>query len=525
MERHHDAALYAAHGSRRPGLLGGALAGDSWRAWRTLLIAANGEALTDDERALFKQFTGRDCEPGRRVEELVGVIGRRGGKSRATSVLACYFAGLCDHRGSLAPGERGVLLCIAPDQRQASITLDYAAAVFDSSPLVCQLVVTRNADTLSLNNGIDLEVRAASFRRLRGPTYVCCIADECAFWYGTDADSANPDTEILNAVRPGLATTGGPLVMISSPYARRGELWDAYRRHCGPAGDPLILVARGASRDFNPSLPQSVVDRAMERDPAAAAAEYLAEFRRDIEAFVAREAVLACVAPGLYERPPQHNLRYAAFVDPSGGSSDSFSLAIAHRDRAVDQVVLDCVREAKPPFSPESVVDEFARVLTPYAVTRVQGDRHGGEFPRELFRRHHIAYEPASRPKSDLYKELLPLINSGRCQLLDHQKLISQLAGLERRTARSGRDSIDHGPGAHDDLANACAGALLSALSSHKRRTLFGSVGYGCCGPVTWRDAETGQEIDPATREPIRRTRVNFVTIPEALAPAARGNS
>ena len=159
-------------------------------------------------------------------------------------------------------------------------------------------------------------------------------------------------------------------------------------------------------------------------------------------------------------------------------------------------------------------------MLDPYRIAR---DRYGGEFPRELFPRHHINYDAAAKPKSDLYRELLPLINSGRCDLLDHQKLISQLTGLERRTARSGRDSIDHGPGAHDDVANACAGALLSALDAHKRRLLVGSVGYGCCGPVTWFDAKTGEVIDPHTKEPIRRTRIHVVNIPEALAPAARG--
>src|SRR6478736_3532479 len=79
-------------------------------------------------------------------------------------------------------------------------------------------------------------------------------------------NSTNPDTEILNAVRPGLATTFGPLFMISSPYARRGELWNIYNKHFGPSGDPSILVAQGTSRTFNPSLPQSIVDRAMERD-------------------------------------------------------------------------------------------------------------------------------------------------------------------------------------------------------------------------------------------------------------------
>jgi hypothetical protein len=263
-----------------PQLLGGMLAGDSWHGWRTLLIGAMGEALTDAERAIFTKLTGRAREPLQRIEELIAVIGRRGGKSRASAVLATYIGGLCEH--PLVPGERGVLLCIAPDQRQAKITLEYCAAAFDASPILRQLVVNRTADALELANNISIEVRSASFRRLRGPTYVAVIADEAAFWYSEEF-SANTDTEILNACRPGLSTTSGPLIIASSPYARRGVLWETYKRHYGADGDPRILVAQGASRDFNPSLPQTVVDRAMERDVASASAEYLGRFRNDIE--------------------------------------------------------------------------------------------------------------------------------------------------------------------------------------------------------------------------------------------------
>src|SRR4051794_10404161 len=279
-----------------------------------------GETLTKEEREIFSKLTGREREPGRPVEELVCVVGRRGGKSRAMATLACFLAGLCEH--DLAPGERGVGLLVAPDQRQAKIALDYATAVFEGSPVLSQLVANRTQDELELKNGTSIEVRAASFRRLRGPTYVAVIADEAAFWY-SDEFSSNADVEILNAVRPGLATTGGPLIIASSPYARRGVLWDVYKRHYGANGDPLVLVAQGPSRVFNPSLPQSVVDRAFERDRAAASAEYLAMFRADIESFVPIEVVEACVGD-YHELLPDPKNQYRAFVDPSGGSSDSF---------------------------------------------------------------------------------------------------------------------------------------------------------------------------------------------------------
>ena len=163
-----------------PNLLGAAIAGDSWRSWRTLLIAAMGEELREDEREIFSKLTGRDREPLQRVDQFAAVIGRRGGKSCAMATLACYLAGLCEHTDALVPGERGVLLCVALDQRVAKIILDYAEASFERSPILKQLIASRTADALELTNGITLEVRPASFRKLRGPTYVAVIADELA---------------------------------------------------------------------------------------------------------------------------------------------------------------------------------------------------------------------------------------------------------------------------------------------------------------------------------------------------------
>jgi len=444
-----------------PNLLGNVLAGPSWRTWRALLLATMGERLTPSELEIFRTFTGgRTQAPPSRVEEAAFVIGRRGGKDRAASVLACYLAALVDWSPVLVRGERGLVLCIAPDQRQAKITRDYIEGAFDHSPIMSTMIVGRTADSIELSNRISIEVRAASFRRLRGVTCVGVVASEAAFWQ-TDEGGLNPDSEILNAVRPSLATTGGPLIIISSPYARKGEVWDLYHRHYGPQGDPLILVAQGTSRDFNPTLPESVVARALERDHAAASAEYLAQFRTDIESFIAREVVEAATVPNRRELPAVSGLSYVAFTDPSGGSSDSFTLAIAHRDRS-GRGILDLVREVQPPFSPEQTVETFAALLKSYGIAQVTGDHYAGEWPREQFRKHGVAYEPAERNKSQIYGELLPLLNSGRIELLDHARLAAQLCNLERRTSRGGRDSIDHPPHAHDDIANAVAGALVA---------------------------------------------------------------
>jgi hypothetical protein len=437
-------------------LLGNELVGDSWLPWRALLLASMGEQLTADERNVFRKLTQRNHEPRQVVEEMVVVKGRRaGGSSSIGKVLIPYLAGLCKHP-ALTRGERGILLCVAADQRQADVILDYAEASFRASPLLSQLIEARVQRELRLNNGITVEVRAADFKRLRGLTFIGVVGDETAFW--ASEGSANPDYDILEAIRPGLGTTNGPLFLISSPYSRKGELWKTYKQNFGANGDPLILVAQGSTRDFNATLAQSVIDRAYERDPASAAAEYGAQFRTDIEALVSPEVVMANVPRGTFERGKEDYQTYYAFVDPSGGSSDSMTLAVAHRDFARNVVVLDCLREMPPPFSPEQTVLEFALTCRNYKISKVEGDRFGGEWPRESFRRHGISYEVCDKTKSELYQALLPLLNSRRIELLDNARLINQLINLERRTSRGGKDSIDHSPGSHDDVSNVCAG-------------------------------------------------------------------
>src|SRR5471030_1469603 len=96
-----------------PQLLGAALAGDSRRLWRVVLIAAMGERLTDEERPMFTLATGRECEPFERVDEFWGIIGRRGGKTSAIAVFAIYLACLVDYDHVLTAGERGIVLVIA----------------------------------------------------------------------------------------------------------------------------------------------------------------------------------------------------------------------------------------------------------------------------------------------------------------------------------------------------------------------------------------------------------------------------
>ena len=140
-------------------------------------------------------------------------------------------------------------------------------------------------------------------------------------------------------------------------------------------------------------------------------------------------------------------------------------------------VILDAAREIQPPFNPDAATAEFSTLLRAYRVATVIGDRYAGEWVREPFRRHGIDYQLSEASKSDIYRDALPLFNAGRAQLLDLKRLVNQLCSLERRTARGGRDLIDHPqhPGAHDDLANAVCGAFVM-LERDRRPQLISVV-------------------------------------------------
>ena len=454
-----------------PDLFGRMLDGESWAAWRALLIAAMGEELTDAERAIFEALTGREREPLERVDELWAIVGRRGGKTRSVGVAAAYIAALCDHADKLAPGERGVLPIMSASVWQSQKAFGFLSGIFAEVPTLAGLVENETADTLSLTNRIDIECRPASFRTVRGSTFVAAIADELAFWR-SDETSRNPDAAILAAARPALATTGGPLIVISSPYAQSGELWNTYKRDFGAAGDPLVLVAKAPSRTMNPTLSQKVVDRAMERDAAAARAEFLAEFRDDVAGVFDAETVEAAIDDGVIVRPRREGVQYEAAADPSGGKRDGFTLAISHRDG--DLIVLDCLVERKPPFNPEEVVKEYAATLRSYGVSTVTGDKYAGAWVSTSFERHGIKYKYSDYDRSQIYLNALPLFTSGRVRLLDDRKLVLQLVGLERRTV-GGRDKIDHAPNQHDDKANAAALALTLASLRREIKISFGN--------------------------------------------------
>src|SRR5262249_18447596 len=154
------------------------------------------------------------------------------GKDSVASVIAAYMAASFKPNG-LRPGERAVVCCLAVNREQAQIVFNYTRAYFEMIPALAGMVTSMGADTIGLNNGVDIIVSTSNFRVARGRSIVCAIFDEVCFWRDEDS-SVNPDKEIHRGIRPGLSTIPGSiLIAISSVYKRSGLAFERFSRSYG----------------------------------------------------------------------------------------------------------------------------------------------------------------------------------------------------------------------------------------------------------------------------------------------------
>ena len=447
---------------------------ESWGAWHTVAKAVSGRPLNPREAETFAELAGPRKPPEAPPSEVWIVAGRRSGKSRMAGAMAVYLAAFEDHVRKLAPGELGYVLVLSPSKSQARSVRDYAEGFLRASPILSDLIVDVTTEEIRLSNGVVIAVHSNSFRTVRGKTLLACVLDEVAYF--RDQDSASPDIEVYRAVLPALATTGGMLIGISSPYRRVGLLHQKHRDHFGKDGD--VLVIQAPTRLLNPTIDQGIIDRAQASDPEAARAEWHAEFRSDLSALLDDAVIDAAID---YDRPMdlpfRRGVSYFAFTDASAGRQDVFSLAIGHIEN--ERIIVDVIRGRTPPFDPHLVSADWACLAREYGCRQVTGDNFSGEWLVSAMKAAGMAYERTATPKSGLYLESVPVFMRGGISMPNHPQLIRELRLLERRVAPSGKDRVDHGQNGSDDYANAVAGLISLCIQPVRSTAVIHRAAFG----------------------------------------------
>lgn len=490
----------------------------TWANWKVCLKAIFGLTMDRQEMRRYRKFTDRKKPSGNPFKEVFLIIGRRGGKSFISALIVVYLAVFKDWKAKLGPGERGYIMCIASDRKQAGVVLNYIKEIL-RLPIFKNMVINETKEEIELSNNVIIAVVTCSYRALRGYTVLAAIADELAFW--RDDYSANPAKEVLTALRPSLGNVPDSLLVgISTGYSRSGPLWEAYRDKYG-VEDKEILIWKAGTLDMNPTYNKKTIDKALKDDPSAAQAEYGLGlgFREDLESYLSEEALEAVVIPGRFELSKIEKASYFAFVDPSGGRGDAMTLSICHKEDS-GKIIQDCIRIKRPPFNPQECVKEFAEAIKGYGLSSVTGDKYSGEWCSSSFGNEGITYKNSELTKSDIYLEFLPLIMQGKVELLDHKQQTTELRQLERRTGR-GKDMIDHPKGLHDDLANAAAGACVMASKESGGAFIFSDVTIDQFirrySPRYWDEDDELEDL----RERSRAKNVEIITYPQKEEPSS----
>ena len=359
----------------------------TFKSWKVALKTIFGLPMNKEELKIYRKYTERKKHPRNPFKEIFLIIGRRGGKSFISALVAVFLAVFKDWREHLRSGEIGYIMCIASDRKQASVVLNYIRAIL-RLPIFKKMVLNETKEEIELNNQVTISVVTCSYRALRGYTVLAAICDEIAFWR---IEGASPAKEVLTALRPSLATMpDSVLLALSTPYSRTAPLYSAFRDKYGQ-DDPDVLVLKAPTKAMNPTIQDRVIDKALKDDYSAARAEWLAEFREDLETCLSTEMIEAAVIPGRFENGRVEGITYSAFTDPSGGRADSFTLGIAHREK--EKVVLDRLEERRPPFAPQNIAIEFSEILKSYGIPRVTGDRYAGEWVTKAFKEEGIIFE------------------------------------------------------------------------------------------------------------------------------------
>ena len=385
------------------------------------------------------------------------------------AVLAALYK-LCVWEAAGSKGNQAYVL--ASDLGQADDDLDLTKKLIRANP-VLEAELTIKVNVIERRDGVGFAeiLPAKDADGLHGKTYLFKVHDELH----TQRDYRALEALELDRTRPDAMAW---FASYASPWRHASvPLVDMLKQH--EAGtDPRLFVRwyAGSVEAANPAL----------NTPLGPTRESIEDAQRGNPSWVFRRLYLnlpgqpdgaaldpdkveQCVVAGRRVLSPVAQRQYVAFADPGSGGDDDFSLAIAHAEPD-GRVVLDLLQDQGPrtgrTYSPARAVERHAAVLKQYGCCVVTGDNHAKNWPQEEFGKLDVMYLVAKDTRSDLYTQLEPLLNAGRVELLDHPMLVAQLLGLVRKGER-----IDHpsaGLVAHDDLANASAGALVLAAPARR---------------------------------------------------------
>ena len=442
---------------------------------KNCLKSVYGGRLTKNEQARIKHYTGKEELSLRGYNEADFIIGRKGGKSdKLASNIGIYEAVHGGHEKKLSVGERGYVVVIAQNLNTAQVVFRYIKAKLLRSPRMKPMIENVKAKEIDLTNGITIATIPCNNVAIRGLAVCCCICDEVGFWR-SNKTGANPDYEIINAIKPAMATFDNPkLIKISSPYTKQGVLHDDFdkrRQH------EDIIIWNVPTWEMNPSISKKFFEDEKKKDYHNFQREYGANFADSISVFLPPITINAAVAKGITRRQYQIGKSYFAAIDPAF-KSDLFTFTIAHIEagnRIQFDVIIGFKGSPSVPLNMEATIVRITETLKEFDIRKVSGDQYCAAPVKQQFAKHNVFYEQVSftpATKREIYENLKSLFLSAKVELLDHPQSVAELKSVEKRL--TALDNIQISKPKHGNTGDDYADVI--ALLAYKATPFLGKA-------------------------------------------------
>lgn len=369
------------------------------------------------------------------------LMGRRAGKSYTCGLFALYKA-------LLQPNQH--ILLVSPTQ-DSSLNLFRIILGFVAKSQEIRWSIRRDtADTLEFKNNSIIRSLSAQSLALRGLENTAVILDEVS-------SLENPES-VMSALTPSLASrTNSQLILISTPRAKQGLLWDAWQNQ--------LYAKRHYPSTINKHVDNSWIELEKQNLPAEIfRMEYLAEWCEDVDVFFKTEVIERCVQNYSLTSFPEPGTKYWAGVD-WGAKHDASLITIVGKGADGVLKVCNIIEMINVPFSVQ--LQRLGHLHASYQFQLVCVEEAGLSIPlvQELAQDNSmrlLRFIPTLKNKEEIYLHLLKKMENLELILPKHPKLIYQLKMFQYVVTPSGM-KLHHAGQGHDDFPDSLAFALWAA--------------------------------------------------------------
>lgn len=434
------------------------------------------EAMTDSEYVE---------ELARARNRINMIIGRRGGKTTISAMLALYCAVRTNWKPYLTKTPAATVAILSHTKELSEEILEIIRGLVEESPVLRRLQDPTKKDTQTTFNlkvpfaepgkdgkpklvwsRVQIKVGAASKRTIRGRAICAMLCDEIAFW-NLDENAKERDDDILRAARPSLLQFKDKslLIKLSSPGIKQGVLYNEWlKRHEMPDS---YVTFKAPSWVWNTILDEAAFKEEYEVDPQGFATEFRADFVDSISNFILPEFVDLCTVRGVTFLPPDDRkgaeVTYSAAID-AAFKGDRFAFTLLGQDGKTGKVKQYVIHtwegSRKAPVKAHDVAQFIRNVCKQYRIARVHADQYAFQPLREIFAEYGITLEEnpfSNQYKRKIYFNLKKLVHNQQIDLLDHEIQRNEVKQLQVEQTATGMVRIGHPPGGKDDCADCTA--------------------------------------------------------------------